>query len=87
MGYIEEVGMAAGAAIMEAPHRKYIARQIERERARLAGIHQARQTCPNNLGNYKGKRKPKPAVAALTPDERFVRLKAAYEAFRQRGSL
>lgn len=32
----------------------------------------------NDQGNYIGKRKPRPAVAALTPQERFRHLQGLY---------
>jgi hypothetical protein len=36
---------------------------------------------PNDLGNYKGKRKSKPTPAALSPRERFYRLAATHETY------
>lgn len=52
---------------------------IARARARA----QARKSFPNALGNYAGKRTPKPNGSPLSPDQRFARLAAHYQSCAQ----
>ena len=49
---------------------------LGRNRARAA------RSFPNDEGNYRGKRTPKPAPRPLTAKERFYKLAAAFIAFR-----
>lgn len=56
-----------------------VRRDMRREQYRMLPT-----TFPNDKGNYRGKRTPKPRVAALSGPERFAKLVAAYEAFRCR---
>jgi hypothetical protein len=55
-----------------------VRRGQERAAHARAAARQARQTAPNDLGNYPGQRQPRPAGGPLAPAERFVRLVAAY---------
>jgi hypothetical protein len=58
------------------------ARMLERLKQQRVARYLARQTFPNDVGNYPGKRTPKPAGKPLAPKERFARLAADYLAAR-----
>ena len=64
------------------PPSKAEARATEKKlRATAAAIRKT--TFPNALGNYKGKRTPKPFPGPLSPRERFARLQTMHLEFRK----
>lgn len=55
-------------------------RQVKRKQLALALFRHQRgvKAFPNNLGNYRGKRTPKPLAPLLSPRQLFDRLRTTY---------
>src|SRR4051812_15215785 len=62
-------------------------KRLERQARRIIrlgpGAAQAKASFPNSLGNYRGKRTPRPSPPAKTPRELFNSLAAHYLSCRQ----
>jgi hypothetical protein len=82
--YLESVGALAGVLVTRRKPSKGELREQALIADRVIGIAKAKASFPNALGNYRGKRNPKPLVPALTPAERFRKLNQQHADFRAR---